>query len=858
MAESPGYLVAESLIANISSSVIHEASINIGVYDDLQAFKETLLSIRDWLWQVEFQKKHIYSTQLHLREIKQVLHDAENVVDEFECERLRNEVVNARVNSITKVARFFSTSNPFVFRLRMSKQIKELDKRLCTYKLIGRWFGFQMTGIDNTQESERRIGFRSSDYRFPNVIIGREEDKEKIIELLIHQNPCGVDLQCLTVIPIVGVEGLGKTTLAHYVFTDKRIDQSFSCKIWVSARLNIEQLIVQIIKSVTDTLAETEEQKLIQLRTILEKQKFLLVLDNVWFEDPVQWGKFKNLISPGMEGSRILVTTRSHSIASMISTIPSHNLKGLSMEDSLLLFENFAFKEGEEKMFPNLINVGREIVNKCAGVPLAIRSTGTMLFSKYSISEWESVRDGDFLDFARDDSILHALTLSYHQMPSHLKQCFELLSLYPNNFVFHTSEVVWLWAALDLLPSPNKDETLIDVANRCLLELMSRSFFQNIFNFGTSYYFQIHDSANDLARSIAKYECHIVSSNIQNVPENVQHLSFAEDDLLGNSFISKSVAVRTILFPIEGVGASSVAFLNMCVSRYKYLRILDLSDSTYETLPESTSKLRHLRFLSLERNEKIKRVPDSICKLHNLQVLNLVGCTKLEILPKGLRSLISLRQLGITTKEAVLPENDIANLNSLEILNIETCENLQSLFVGVKLPTLRTMTVTKCGSLKSLPLDINHFPRLETLLVENCEYLDLTNGYDDLNSNLSLKAIHLHSLPQLSTLPGWLQESTNTLQSLLVVECKNLDALPEWLSTLSFLVSFGMVNCPKLMFLPNYFHHLTALGYFRIEGCPELCRKCQPQVGEYWSKISHINRIFIDQPEDLKEDKEEE
>ncbi|OIW16954.1 hypothetical protein TanjilG_00095 [Lupinus angustifolius] len=67
-----------------------------------------------------------------------------------------------------------------------------------------------------------------------------------------------------------------------------------------------------------------------------------------------------------------------------------------------------------------------------------------------------------------------------------------------------------------------------------------------------------------------------------------------------------------------------------------------------------------------------------------------------------------------------------------------------------------------------------------------------------------------------------------------------------------------MVNCPKLMFLPNDFHRLTALGYFRIEGCPELCRKCQPQVGEYWSKISRINQIFIDQPEDLKEDEEEE
>ncbi|CAL0308157.1 unnamed protein product [Lupinus luteus] len=352
MAKSSCYLIVNSLIAKTSSSVIDEASIDIGVYDDLQAFKQSLLPIRDWYWKVDFEQEHLYSTHFCVREMKHFLYDAENVVDEFECERLRKEVFSARVNSRTKVARFFSTSNPFVFQLRMAKQIKELNKRLCGYKL---------------------------------------------------QNSC--------------------------------------------------------------------------------------------------------------------------------------------------------------------------------------------------------------------------------------------------------SEVASLWAVLGLLPSPNKDETLIDVANRCLLELMWRFFLQNFFNFGSSFYFQIHDSANDLARSISKYECHIVSSNIQNVPENVQHVSFAEDDLLGNSFTSKSIVVRTMLFPIEGVGASSVAFLNMCVSRYRYLRILDLSDSTYETLPWSIGKLRHLRFLSLERNEKIKRIPYSICKLHNLEVLNLVGCTKLEILPKRLRNLISLRQLRIPQRK---------------------------------------------------------------------------------------------------------------------------------------------------------------------------------------------------------------
>ncbi|XP_019426157.1 PREDICTED: disease resistance protein RGA2-like [Lupinus angustifolius] len=710
-----------------------------------------------------------------------------------------------------------------------------------------------MMSIVDTQEDQRKRSIKSSDYTIPDVMIGREEDKEIIIKLLMHQNPCGYDHQSLTVIPIVGMGGLGKTTLAQSVFIDQRIDQSFSCKIWVSVTdgFNIKQVIAQIIQCITGTLVEVEEQQINQLRDILPKQKFLLVLDDVWNE-------FWNLISTCIKGSQILVTTRSHSIASMMGTIRSHALKGLSMEDSLSLFQKYAFKEGEEIKFPDLIKVGRGIVNKCGGVPFAIRSMGSMLFSKYDIKLWELIRDGEFWHFAGAKFILHSLRLSYLHMPSHLKQCFELFSLYPDDFVFHSSEVASLWAALGLLPSPNKDETLIDVANQCLLKLMSRCFLHNFFNFGTSYYFQVHDLVNALARSIVKDECCMVSPNIQYVPKNVQHLSFAKDDLLDKYFTPNSLMVRTILFPIEGVGASSEAFLNTCVSRYRYLRILDLSDSTYETLPSSIGKFRHLRFLSLERNEKIKRVPDSICKLYNLQVLNLVGCTKLENFPKGLRNLISLRQLGITTKETVLPENDIANLKSLEILNIESCENLESLFIGIKLLTLRTLTVTKCESLKSLSLDINHFPQLETLLVDNCGYLELIKGPDDQSSNLRLKAIRLHSLPQLLTLPSWLQESTNTLLSLLIVDCKNLEVLPEWLSTFSSLGSFGMTNCPKLTFLPNDIHRLTALGYLRIEGCPKLCRKCQPQVGEYWPKISHINQIFIDEPEDLKEDAEEE
>ncbi|KAE9590730.1 putative winged helix-turn-helix DNA-binding domain-containing protein [Lupinus albus] len=533
MAESSVFFFANSLLAKFDSSHIYEASLDIGVYVHFQSIKESLVCIKAWVQKVDLEIKPLYLREFFMREIKNVLYDAENVLDEFEYERLRNEVVNAHVNSITKVALFFSTSNPFVFGLRMTKQIKQLDQRLCSIKLKIDKYGFQMIGIVDVQEDRRKRSLKRSDYSYPHhVMIGREEDKEIIIKLLTYQNPYGYDHQSVSVIPIVGMEGLGKTALAHSVFIDQRIDQSFSSKIWVSVThgFHIKQVIAQIIQCITGTLVEVEEQHINQLRIILQKQKFLLVLDDVGNEDPLKWSELRNLISSGMEGSKVLVTTRSHSTASMMGTIPSHTLKCLSMEDSFSLFQKCAFREGEEKNFPDLIKVGREIVNKCGGVPLAIKSMGSMLNSNYEINIWKFMRDREFWDLSMINPILPALRLSYLQMPSHLKQCFEMFSLYPDDFVFHSLEVASLWAALGFLPSPNKDETLIDVANQCLLELMSRSFLQEFVNFGTSYYFQIHNLVNDLARYIAKDDCHMASTNFQIVSMNVQHLSFAKNE----------------------------------------------------------------------------------------------------------------------------------------------------------------------------------------------------------------------------------------------------------------------------------------------------------------------------------------
>ncbi|XLT22870.1 hypothetical protein HN873_054162, partial [Arachis hypogaea] len=293
-----------------------------------------------------------------------------------------------------------------------------------------------------------------------------------------------------------------------------------------------------IIPPTTHTLRDMDiEQLQYLLRNKLTGQKFLLVLDDVWSEDRAKWIELRSLIRIGGDGSKIVVTTRSHSIASMMGTVPSHDLECLSLEDSLSLFVKWAFKEGEEEKHPNLITIGKEIVRKCKGVPLAIRTLASLLFSKYDINVWESVRDDEIWNLPqKKGDILPALKLSYDQMPSYLRKCFAMFSLFPKDFEFQTGDVLSLWSALGLLRSSSKNETSQNVVNRYLSELISRSFLENVSDLGTSYYFNIHDLVHDLALYVAKDECLGISSDSQSIPKNVLHLSFIEFDLFLESF----------------------------------------------------------------------------------------------------------------------------------------------------------------------------------------------------------------------------------------------------------------------------------------------------------------------------------
>ncbi|MED6106846.1 hypothetical protein PIB30_008232 [Stylosanthes scabra] len=244
-------------------------------------------------------------------------------------------------------------------------------------------------------------------------------------------------------------------------------------------------------------------------------------------------------------------------------------------------------------------------------------------------------------------------------------------------------------------------------------------------------------------------------------------------------------------------------------------------------------------------SQYLKKLPDSLCELQSLQTLIFDECIKLQTLPKRLGNLSKLRQLRITTKQSDFPEKEISKLTSLECLAV-FFPHVESLFEGLELANLKALFLYKCVCLKSLQLDAEHMPKLESLTIAWCPELELSRVLDHQNSKLRFKSLYLYSVPKLVTLPQWLRGYSYSLKSLIIVNCCNFEELPEWLPTMTSLNIIVILSCPKLISLPDGMRNLTKLERLIIKNCPELCKRCKPHDGPYWPLMSHIKDVTID------------
>ncbi|KAJ7949198.1 Disease resistance protein [Quillaja saponaria] len=652
MAEAFLFNIADRIICILGSSVLQEVGLFWNVKDELARIKSTISTVRAVLLDAEDQKTRNHAVRDWLEKLKDAVFEADDLLDDFSTEALRREVMT-RNKKAKKVSIFLSKSNPVAYGLKMGHKIKKIRKELDAIAEDRMKFHF----TERTNEKQVQNRERQHTYSFvrEEEVIGREAEKTALIDFLLESEDVEDNV---SVIPIVGIGGLGKTTLAQLVYNDEIIQNHFELKLWVCVFDNFE--LKNIVEKIVGIPTNSEMEQLQKdLRKKIKGKRYLLVLDDVWNENRDMWFKLKSLLMDGAKGSKVIITTRIEMVAKITGTISPFYLQGLDEYKSWALFTRMSFEKGEEpKNGDDLIAIGKEIVTKCAGVPLAIRTIGSLLYFKSSENDWLYFKNNDLSKInPQDNTIFSILKLSYDQLPSYLKNCFAYCSLLPKDHIIQREKLIQLCMAQGFIQSLDEDRCLEDVGQEYFMALYWRSFFQDIERdiYGDISWCKMHDLIHDLAQFVAGNECTIGNVKGENISIRTRHVSVGFS--LDSSWriptpMVKANKLRTFLLPFHKPAYPNEVELNrpvydLLISSFKCLRMLDLHGLNNVSLPDSIGLLKHLRYLDLSENRKIEMLPRSISNLHNLQTLKLSWCERLKELPRDIRKMTRLRHLEL-------------------------------------------------------------------------------------------------------------------------------------------------------------------------------------------------------------------
>ncbi|XP_026400865.1 putative disease resistance protein RGA3 [Papaver somniferum] len=755
MAEAILVSGATEILKALTAVIANEIALVWAVKDDFKKLNDTLEMISAVTTDAENRQVSDEAVRLWLRKLKGAAYDADDLLDEFAYEVMRRK---ATFILLAKVKGLFTCSNRVGFRVKMAHRIKDVNQKFDDIAIEKARFHLQANSSMSKHANKNRDRSTLS-CTGDSVVVGRESDKSEIVSLLIN-SAVNKHNQCekISVIPIVGMGGLGKTKLAELAYNDESVKNYFNLRMWVyvSDDLDVEKVLRDIMESIDDNKYDNVSNIDVLVRHVgvkLRDKKYLLVLDDLWCEENDRWDRLKSCLMVGAEGSKVLVTTRKMHVARVVQGIHQpYHLKQLSADDCWSIIKEKAFSPGGASENPRMERIGKEIAEKCSGLPLAAKMLGNTLRSKKDEHDWSAIRDSDLLDKPEfRKSILPIIRLSYDDLPSMSKQCFTYCSIFPRGWEMDREALIQIWMAEGFLLS-SREESMEDIGDKYFNNLLDHSLLQNVEKdeFGEIKNCKMHDLVHFLGRSVVgNDEWSIMKADEVVKFSDVRRLHLVFDDGNARKFPedgNTATKLRTFI-------ASEVGNCDKIGSVFSNinLRVIYMTGSLIQKLPASVSKLRHLRYLNLSRCSNIDGLQEGFFNhLYNLQTLVLQSCTSLSRLPDDFGSMKKLRHLDLSyTGIKVLPQS----VTSL-------CD-------------MRTLNISYCKSFEQLPRNIAGWKALQSLDISDTKVSELPDSITGLQN---LAKLRLQSCPNLKRLPKEIVKMDSL--KWLVISDTNIEELP--------------------------------------------------------------------------------
>ncbi|KAL6327664.1 hypothetical protein AAG906_022227 [Vitis piasezkii] len=858
----------QKLVDMVTSPELWKYARKEQVDSELKRWKNILIKIYVVLNDAEEKQMTNPLVKTWLDELRDLGYDVEDILDDFATEALRSILIMAQPQQGTsKVRGIISSLIPSASKSNssMGSKIEEITARLQDISAQKNDLDLrEIAGGWSDRKRKRAQILPTTSLVVESDVYGRETDKAAIVDMLLKHDPSSDDE--VSVIPIVGMGGIGKTTLAQLAFNDDEVKGRFDLRAWVcvSDDFDVLRITKTILQSVDPGTRDVNDLNLLQVK-LKEKfsgKKFLLVLDDVWNENCHEWDILCMPMRAGAAGSKLIVTTRNEGVAAVTRTCPAYPLRELSNNDCLSLFTQQALRTRNFDAHPHLKEVGEEIVRRCKGLPLAAKALGGMLRNQLSRDAWANILTSRIWDLPEDKShILPALMLSYHHLPSHLKRCFAYCSMFPKDYEFDKDDLVLLWMAEGFLQKTKEAARPEDLGSKYFNDLFSRSFFQHSSRNSSRYV--MHDLINDLAQSVAgEIYFHLDGAWENNkqstISEKTRHSSFNRQDYVTQRKFEpfhKVKCLRTLVAlpmdqPVFFRGYISSKVLDDLLKEVKYLRVLSLSGYKIYELPDSIGNLKYLRYLNLS-NSSIRRLPDSVCHLYNLQALILSYCQNLKRLPVGIGNLINLRHLGIshTPRLQEMP-SQIGNLTNLQTLskfivgegNGSGIRELKNLFdLRGELSIFGLHDVMDIQDVRDANLESKH--GIEELIMTWSD--DFGASRNEMHERHVLEQLRPHrNLKKLtiasyggSEFPSWMKDPSFPIMTHLILkDCKRCTSLPA-LGQLSSLKVLHIKGLSEVRTINEEFYG----GIVKPFPSLEILRFVEMAEWEYWFCPDAVN-----------------